>query len=145
MIRLHHCRQSLSMRSHWLLNALGVPFEGGPHGVDTSLCDPDYLTLSSAGRAPALEAGRLERCCAATETRDAVRTSAGAAADVGVGPAVYMAQCLARLVGFAALSDRYQRSVGGPGSGRRCRRMRRWLTICRSMRPGRSRGAEAGI
>ncbi|MEC3860024.1 glutathione S-transferase family protein [Mesobacterium sp. TK19101] len=55
MIRLHHCPQSRSMRSLWLLNELEVPFEIVLHAFDKSLRDPDYLSLSPAGRVPALE------------------------------------------------------------------------------------------
>lgn len=55
MIRLHHAPQTRSMRSLWLLEELGVPFETVIHGFDRSLRDPGYLALSPAGRVPALE------------------------------------------------------------------------------------------
>ncbi len=55
MIVLHHCPQTRSMRSLWLLNELGVEFETVVHGFDKSLRDPSYLKLSPAGRVPALE------------------------------------------------------------------------------------------
>ena len=55
MIRLHHCPQTRSMRSLWLLNELGVEFEVVLHGFDKSLRDPTYLALSPAGRVPSLE------------------------------------------------------------------------------------------
>jgi glutathione S-transferase len=55
MITLHHCHQTRSMRVLWLLNELGVDFELRVHPFDKSLRSPDYLTLSPAGRVPALE------------------------------------------------------------------------------------------
>ncbi len=55
MIRLHHCPQTRSMRSLWLLNELGVDFEVVSHAFDKSLRDPEYLALSPAGRVPSLE------------------------------------------------------------------------------------------
>jgi glutathione S-transferase len=55
MIRLHHCHQTRSMRSLWLLNELGVDFEVVLHGFDKSLRAADYLALNPAGRVPALE------------------------------------------------------------------------------------------
>jgi len=55
MIRLHHCHQTRSMRSLWLLNELGLDFEVVLHGFDKSLRAPDYLALNPAGRVPALE------------------------------------------------------------------------------------------
>ena len=55
MIRLHHCPQTRSMRSLWLLHEIGVEFEVALHGFDKSLRDPDYLAVSAAGRVPALE------------------------------------------------------------------------------------------
>ncbi|MGB1034621.1 MAG: glutathione S-transferase N-terminal domain-containing protein, partial [Primorskyibacter sp.] len=50
MIRLHHCPQTRSMRSLWLLHELGIPFEVVTHGFDKTLRDPAYLALSPAGR-----------------------------------------------------------------------------------------------
>ena len=55
MIRLHHCPQTRSMRSLWLLHEIGVDFEVVLHGFDKSLRDPNYLAVSAAGRVPALE------------------------------------------------------------------------------------------
>ena len=55
MIVLHHCPQSRSMRVLWLLVELGVPFELNVHPFDRSLRAPEYLSLSPAGRVPALE------------------------------------------------------------------------------------------
>ncbi|MEM7519639.1 MAG: glutathione S-transferase family protein [Pseudomonadota bacterium] len=55
MIRLHHCPQTRSMRTLWLLNELNIPFEVVSHPFDKSLRDPAFLSLSPAGRVPALE------------------------------------------------------------------------------------------
>lgn len=55
MITLHHCPQSRSMRTLWLLNELGVPFRVNVHPFDRSLREPEFLSLSPAGRVPALE------------------------------------------------------------------------------------------
>jgi len=55
MIRLHHCPQTRSMRTLWLLYELEVTFEVVLHAFDRSLRAPEYLTLSPAGRVPALE------------------------------------------------------------------------------------------
>ncbi len=55
MITLHHCVQSRSMRVLWLLNELEVDFRVVPHAFDKSLRSPEYLSLSPAGRVPALE------------------------------------------------------------------------------------------
>lgn len=55
MIRLHHCHQTRSMRSLWVLNEIGVDFELVVHGFDKSLRSPEYLALNPAGRVPALE------------------------------------------------------------------------------------------
>lgn len=54
-IVLHHCPQTRSMRSLWLLYELDVPFQIALHSFDKSLRDPSYLALSPAGRVPALE------------------------------------------------------------------------------------------
>nr|WP_085309628.1 glutathione S-transferase [Planktotalea arctica] len=54
-IVLHHCPQTRSMRSLWLLYELEVPFQIALHSFDQSLRDPAYLALSPAGRVPALE------------------------------------------------------------------------------------------
>ncbi|MCT8161177.1 glutathione S-transferase family protein [Pseudoruegeria sp. SHC-113] len=55
MIRLHHCPQTRSMRTLWLLHELDVPFEVVVHPFDKSLRQPEYLALNPAGRVPALE------------------------------------------------------------------------------------------
>lgn len=55
MIVLHHVPQSRSVRVLWLLHELGVPFRLVEHAFDKSLRAPEYLTLSPAGRVPALE------------------------------------------------------------------------------------------
>jgi glutathione S-transferase len=43
------------MRTLWLLNELGVPFEVVTHGFDKSLRSDAFLSMSPAGRVPALE------------------------------------------------------------------------------------------
>jgi glutathione S-transferase len=55
MITLHHCPQTRSMRSLWLLHELGVPFEVVTYAFDKSLRAPAFLEKSLAGRVPALE------------------------------------------------------------------------------------------
>lgn len=55
MITLHHCAQTRSMRTLWLLNELEVDFQVRFYAFDRSLRDPAYLSLSPAGRVPALE------------------------------------------------------------------------------------------
>jgi glutathione S-transferase len=55
MIVLHHCPQTRSMRSLWLLHELGVDFEIQTYSFDKSLREPAYLAKSPAGRVPALE------------------------------------------------------------------------------------------
>ncbi len=55
MIRLHHCPQTRSMRSLWLLHELGEPFEVQIWPFDKSLRSPDFRALNPAGRVPALE------------------------------------------------------------------------------------------
>lgn len=55
MITLHHCPQTRSMRTLWLLHELGIAFRVVVHPFDKSLRRPDYLALSPAGRVPALE------------------------------------------------------------------------------------------
>ena len=55
MITLHHCPQSRSMRVLWLLKELGVPHAVKVRAFDKSLRAPDFLSLSPAGRVPALE------------------------------------------------------------------------------------------
>ena len=55
MITLHHCPQTRSMRSLWLLNELEVDFQVQVHPFDKSLRAPEFLSRSPAGRVPALE------------------------------------------------------------------------------------------
>ncbi|RKF14993.1 glutathione S-transferase family protein [Roseovarius spongiae] len=55
MITLHHVPQSRSMRVLWLLNELDAEFRVVEHPFDRSLRSPEFLTLSPAGRVPALE------------------------------------------------------------------------------------------
>ena len=54
-ITLHHCPQTRSMRSLWLLHELGIEFEVATHAFGKNLRDPKYLARSLAGRVPALE------------------------------------------------------------------------------------------
>ncbi|WP_299296650.1 glutathione S-transferase family protein [uncultured Tateyamaria sp.] len=55
MITLHHCPQTRSMRTLWILHELDVPFEVVEHPFDKSLRQPEFLSVSPAGRVPALE------------------------------------------------------------------------------------------
>ncbi len=55
MITLHHCPQTRSMRSLWLLHELGIEFEVQTYPFDKTLRSPSYLEKSPAGRVPALE------------------------------------------------------------------------------------------
>ena len=55
MITLHHVPQSRSMRVLWLLHELDVDFQVVEHAFDKSLRAPEFLSLSPAGRVPALE------------------------------------------------------------------------------------------
>ena len=55
MITLHHCPQSRSMRVLWLLEELDVPYRVQVRAFDKSLRAPEFLSLSPAGRVPALE------------------------------------------------------------------------------------------
>ncbi|MGJ8545039.1 MAG: glutathione S-transferase family protein [Sulfitobacter sp.] len=55
MITLHHCPQTRSMRSLWLLNELDVPFALRSYPFDQTLRSAEFLSLSPAGRVPALE------------------------------------------------------------------------------------------
>lgn len=55
MITLHHCPQTRSMRSLWLLHELEEPFQLRSYPFDRTLRSPEFLTLSPAGRVPALE------------------------------------------------------------------------------------------
>ena len=55
MITLHHCPQTRSMRTLWLLHELDIDFRVHLHPFDKSLRAPEYLALSPAGRVPAIE------------------------------------------------------------------------------------------
>lgn len=55
MITLYHVPQSRSMRVLWLLNELDVEFQLVEMPFDKSLRRPEFLSLSPAGRVPALE------------------------------------------------------------------------------------------
>lgn len=55
MIVLHHCPQTRSMRSLWLLHELGVEFDVQAYAFDKTLRSPAFLEKSPAGRVPALE------------------------------------------------------------------------------------------
>lgn len=55
MILLHHAHQTRSMRVLWLLHELGAKFEVRVHAFDKSLRTPEFLSVSPAGRVPALE------------------------------------------------------------------------------------------
>ncbi|RYG93213.1 glutathione S-transferase family protein [Loktanella sp. IMCC34160] len=55
MIRLHHCHQTRSMRVLWLLNELEADFELMVYPFDKTLRSDAYLSLSPAGRVPAIE------------------------------------------------------------------------------------------
>ncbi|MGB5559123.1 MAG: glutathione S-transferase family protein [Paracoccaceae bacterium] len=55
MIRLHHCHETRSMRSLWLLNELGIDFEVAVYPFDKTLRSDAFLTLHPVGRVPVLE------------------------------------------------------------------------------------------
>mgnify|MGYP001800958814 FL=1 len=55
MITLHHCPQTRSMRTLWLLHEMDVDFRVAVHPFDKSLRRPEFLSVSPAGRVPALE------------------------------------------------------------------------------------------
>lgn len=55
MITLHHCPQTRSMRTLWLLHELGVPFEVKTWPFDKRLRSEAFLQLNPAGRVPAIE------------------------------------------------------------------------------------------
>jgi glutathione S-transferase len=55
MIVLHHCPQTRSMRTLWLLHELDIPFDLRSYPFDRNLRHPEFLALSPAGRVPALE------------------------------------------------------------------------------------------
>lgn len=51
---LHHCHQSRSLRTQWLLEEIGLPYDLVVHDFGGALQAPDYLGLSPAGRVPCL-------------------------------------------------------------------------------------------
>ena len=55
MIRLHHCPQTRSMRSLWLLHELGVDFDVVEYPFDQTLRQEPYRSLNPTGRVPTLE------------------------------------------------------------------------------------------
>ena len=55
MIRLHHCHQTRSMRTLWLLNELEVEFEIVIHPFVQTLRTDEYLAVHPVGRVPSLE------------------------------------------------------------------------------------------
>ena len=55
MITLHHCPQTRSMRTLWLLHELDVDFRVQIYPFDKTLRHPEFLALSPAGRVPAVE------------------------------------------------------------------------------------------
>ncbi|MBE0413176.1 glutathione S-transferase family protein [Yoonia sp.] len=55
MIRLHHCPQTRSMRSLWLLYEVGVDFELVVYPFDKTLREEPYRLLNPTGRVPTLE------------------------------------------------------------------------------------------
>ncbi|XDA96800.1 glutathione S-transferase family protein [Sulfitobacter sp. LCG007] len=55
MIVLHHSPQTRSMRTLWLLRELEIDFHLRTYPFDRTLRSPEFLTLSPAGRVPALE------------------------------------------------------------------------------------------
>ena len=55
MIRLHHCPQTRSMRSLWLLHELGIEFDVLEYPFDKTLRQEPYRSLNPTGRVPTLE------------------------------------------------------------------------------------------
>lgn len=55
MIRLHHCHQTRSMRTLWLLRELDVEFAVSVYPFDKTLRGENFTTLNPLGRVPALE------------------------------------------------------------------------------------------
>lgn len=55
MIRLHHCHQTRSMRSLWLLHEIGVDFDLVVYPFDKTLREEPYKSLNPTGRVPTLE------------------------------------------------------------------------------------------
>ncbi len=55
MIRLHHCHQTRSMRSLWLLYEIGADFDLQVYPFDKTLREEPYRSLNPTGRVPTLE------------------------------------------------------------------------------------------
>lgn len=55
MIRLHHCPQTRSMRSLWLLHELDIDFDVVEYPFDKTLRQEPYASLNPTGRVPSLE------------------------------------------------------------------------------------------
>ena len=55
MIRLHHCYQTRSDRTLWLLTDLGVDFDLHVYPFDATLREEPYRSINPIGRVPALE------------------------------------------------------------------------------------------
>ena len=55
MLVLHHCHESRSMRSLWLLNELGLDFDLRVYPFGPELRTPEYLAKHPLGRVPCLE------------------------------------------------------------------------------------------
>ncbi len=50
MIRLHHCHQTRSMRTLWLLHELEIDFEVAVYPFDKTLRGDAYRALNPLGR-----------------------------------------------------------------------------------------------
>ncbi|MFC3052091.1 glutathione S-transferase family protein [Kordiimonas pumila] len=58
MITLHHCPESRSMKSLWLLYELKLDFDVVTHSFGRDLRAPDYLAVHPLGRVPCLIDGK---------------------------------------------------------------------------------------
>ena len=56
---VHHCTDSRSFRTIWLLHEMGLDFEVVTHEFGQNLQDSNFLAISPVGRVPALEHGGL--------------------------------------------------------------------------------------
>jgi glutathione S-transferase len=56
---LHHCHESRSMRSLWLIHELGLELDLKVHSFGRALRDPTFLAVSPLGRVPCLVDGGL--------------------------------------------------------------------------------------
>lgn len=54
-LTLHHCHQSRSTRSLWLLNEMGVPYELEVYTFGKALRSEEYMSKHPLGRVPCLE------------------------------------------------------------------------------------------